>query len=68
MKDAETDWQEGKTLLTTAAQEGTASSAPVPALTILAHSNAERVGEHLAESAWLQGLKRQISALGIERP
>lgn len=60
----DTGWQEGDTLLTTTDhQDEPASAAPVPALTILAHSDSTRVGERLALPALAAGFEVRLSRL-----
>ncbi len=60
----EDHWQDGETLLTTAAnQDEPRTAAPVPALTILAHPDPVRVGERLALPALAAGLEVPLSRL-----
>ncbi len=62
MKGTETGWQQGETLLTPARhRDGPSTAAPVPALTILAHTDPARVGHRLALPALAAGLEVRLS-------
>ena len=62
MQSHKTDWRDGETLLSTEpGSDAARAAAPVPALTVLAHSDASRIGERLALPALAAGIDVRLS-------